>query len=142
MMRHVITVLTVSLFGVCLAWLCFVQGLYLVKLDEGIGEEWHRYFTSGTAGLWLLGHFLVLPVGLASGLRLVWHRYRRRFGVIAGVVVAFWCNTVFLAVPYLGAWPNMITGLLRIVIPGDFLPTMVANLLLWPIVTRFVFKAR
>ena len=83
------------------------------------------------------------------GLRLAWLRSRFRSGVIAGVAVALWCNTLFLAIPYLGAYPNLLTGLIGSAVSGGanqgpsyFLPTMLANLLLWPLFLWTVFRRK
>ena len=137
MLRKTLTILSL----ICVLWVCFVPSLYVVTLGEGIGEDWLVTSSSRIIGAWLIAHFLVLPIGLVLGLRWAWPRYPSSFGVIAGVVVALWCSTVLLAIPYLGIYPNLITAWPGVAISGGsnqgpayFLPIILTNLLLWPLV--------
>ena len=134
-------------FGICFLWVSFVPSLYLVTLGEGIGEEWLVDLSPRMKGALLVVHFLILPVGLASGLRRAWLRFPSRCGVIAGGLMALWSSTTLLAVPALGVYPNLITVWFGVAISGGsnrgpsyFLPIIVANLLFWPVVVSGLFR--
>jgi hypothetical protein len=137
-----------GMFGyLCLAWVCFVHGLYFVTLEDDPFERWIAPLR-GTPAVYPAVDLLMLqfPVTLLGMALLAVHLRPRvaslsRFGLLAGGLFALWCNTQFLAIPYGGGYPSIPGAMLGFVLTGGnnqgplyCLTVLVTNVVLWPVV--------
>lgn len=105
--------------------------------------------TSAKSFLYLSVQFIAIPIGLVVGLRQIWHRIRLGVwrGALAGLVFGMWASTVLLMVPYLGAYPNLVIGLLAFLMtdgaePQYHMTVVTANTLICPLLGALILHWR
>ena len=83
-----------------------------------------------------------VPVGLGMGIKRVWKNSTRNLIVEleAGLILGAWLTTLMITVDYLGAYPNIIGGLIGVLIGGFqnfglgfWMGLYLTNFILWPL---------
>lgn len=136
---------------IMLAWSLFVQVCYLVTLNDFVISDWLRFSPRLLVSSYAILHLLVAPVLLLAAFA----RIRRlvppgkKVGHYFGLVVACWLNTVFLSLPYIGGYPNLVPALIGALVSGGknigpeyVLPIMITNLVMWPILLGHLIPSR
>lgn len=142
----------VSVFAaLCAVWVWAVPVYYVVTLDQAPVGRYARalvdtiqHVVPGPLGssIFLLTQFVVIPLGLVLGLRMLWRRVHSRAwrGNVAGLAFGMWASTVLLVVPYLGTYPNIPPACIALLITGGpsagstyYLTVLAANAVIYPL---------
>jgi hypothetical protein len=140
-------VASITIFGLCLAWVAVVHATYFVTLDDDIAEHCVAPLR-GTSAIYAAIAFLFFQYffsafGLFLGILLLpgWTHSPARVGLVAGLLVGLWANAEFLAIPYCGAYTSLPGAVLGSVLSGGenrgfwyYGPALVTNVVLWAIV--------
>ncbi len=142
---------------VALVWICAVPLYFALTLDAQSIEDFVRRLTDHHSSelshtirslSYLVSQFIMIPGVLILAMRKLWVRWCVSwwFGAVGGLAAGMWASTVLLAVPYLGAWANLLSGLPAILLFGDqtaepvFHMTIVAtNVVIWPLFGSLIF---
>jgi hypothetical protein len=137
--------------ALCLAWMLAVHALYFATLQDEPVEVWIAPLR-GTAAIVPAVVLLLLqaPVTLwgvfAAVLQLRARvRSSSRIGLLGGALFGLWCNTQFLALPYIGAYPSLPGLILGSALIGGAnqgplycLSVLASNAVLWALVGWFL----
>jgi hypothetical protein len=134
-------------FWPCLAWVAFVHLVFLVTLEDDVGELWIAPLR-GTPAIHLaitllFIQYFITPLGLLAGVLVLRSRIRSPalFGLLAGLLLGLWADTEFLVITYCGGYTSLPGAMLGMVLsdganegPLYTVPVVVTNLVMWPFI--------
>jgi hypothetical protein len=126
--------------------LVIITALSIAKADH---EEFFVWRLESSHG-WLLLLVIiiegVLPLSLVNAAVHWRHSHRSRyFGIGGGLIIALWSTSLFVTLPYLGLYPNLIGLTICRLVFGDScsdiycaIPIIATNVILWPCICEAI----